>query len=142
MCLDEMKSSLLDKHYQELALNQDKVKLNPNYAKYFELENRGNLYLATVRDDGKLIGYFIGFLENELHYQDCYACIMDILYLIPEYRGTKVGYHLLSFIEADLRSKGVQRWHMGCKLNKDLAKLYGMMDFKPVEMYHSKYIGD
>lgn len=141
-CLDEMKQAMLQEHWQELAKDKDKVALSPNYAKYFQLENAGELYVATIRNDGELIGYYIGFLQHELHYQDCFACIMDIVYLKPEYRKSKIGFAFFTYMKAELQQLGVHRWHVGCKLDNDLSGLFKALGFAPIEVYHSMYIGE
>ena len=56
--IDEIKP-LLEDHWEEIALNKEVIKLNPNYEMYEKLCNAGVMRIVTARDDGKLIGYCI-----------------------------------------------------------------------------------
>ena len=50
---------LLQQHYEEIALNKDKIKLNPDWRAYAELDKINALRVFTARKDGKLMGYFV-----------------------------------------------------------------------------------
>jgi GNAT superfamily N-acetyltransferase len=141
-CLDEMKAFLLQAHWEELALDKDKVPLDPNYDEYLKLDELKRLIVITVRDRGTMIGYFLGFVGPALHYKSCFECAMDIFYIKPEYRKQGVGKGLFNYVEFTLKKMGVQRWIVGSKLHKDSAFLFEQLNFKPIEMYYSKYIGD
>ena len=90
---------ILPLHYQELALNKDKVPLSPQYDVYLEREQAGGVLFVTARDKGLLVGYFIGFIAYGLHYSTCLTCTMDIFYIHPERRGTNEGFKLFKFVE-------------------------------------------
>ncbi len=139
--LDELKP-LLPGHYEELALDKDKVPLDPRYDVYFALEEKGELLFVTLRDAGVLVGYFIGFVAPCLHYRTCLTCTMDIFYVHPEARGGRAGIKLFRFVEAELRRRGVNRWHVGSKLHKDVGRLFEMLGFTPIETYYSKWLED
>ena len=96
--LEELKT-LLPLHYEELALDKDKVPLAPIYEFYIAKEALGELVFYVARKDSQLIGYFIGFVSPGLHYKTCLTCIMDIFYLHPDHRGTRIGTKLLLFAE-------------------------------------------
>jgi hypothetical protein len=46
-------------HYAELALNQDRVPLSPRLDAYAAMERHGVLFVMTLRDAGRLVGYLI-----------------------------------------------------------------------------------
>ena len=48
---------LLEGHWQEIALNQDTIKLNPDYEQYKVLFKAGAMRMVTAREDGELVGY-------------------------------------------------------------------------------------
>lgn len=134
---------LLPIHYLELALDQDKVPLAPQYSIYLDRERNGELLFVTLRDAGEMIGYFIGFIAPGLHYKTCLTCTMDIFYVHPERRGDGAGMRLFKFVEAELRRRGVQRWFMGYKVHAPYARvLFEAIGAEPVEVYHSKWIGE
>jgi hypothetical protein len=50
-------------HWQEIAMNRDRVPLDVDYDKYLALGEAGRLHVVTVREDGKLVGYHVSFIE-------------------------------------------------------------------------------
>jgi len=139
--LDELKP-LLPLHYEELALNKDKVPLDPEYEIYFRKELAGELLFTVVRSEGKFVGYFIGFIAPHLHYRTCLTCTMDIFYVHPDYRNNGTGKELFSFVKAELKKRGVQRWFVGSKLHKDSSYLFLKFGFEKVEEYYSVWLGE
>lgn len=133
---------LLPIHYQELALNQDKVPLSPQFDKYIAMEHRGELFFVALREKGSLVGYFIGFVAPALHYSTCLTCQMDIFYVLPEHRGGGAGFQLFKFVEQQLKNRGVQRLYVGSKLHKDASWLFENLGYTPVETYYSTWLGE
>jgi len=138
--LEELKP-LLPVHYEELALNKDKVPLDPQYDIYLAREDRGEVIYMTLREGGKLMGYFIGFIAPGLHYKTCLTCTMDIFYVHPDHRNGRGGLRLFRTLEKELKRRGVQRWFVGSKLHKDAGRLFEALGFAPIETYYSKMIG-
>ncbi len=138
--LEELKV-LLPEHYLELALNQDRVPLSPNYDFYIQNENAGSLLFVTLRDAGELVGYFIGFITPGLHYSTCLTCTMDIFYVRKDRRSGSAGVRMFRFVESELRRRGVQRWFMGSKIHADASALFKRIGAAPVETYYSKWLG-
>lgn len=139
--LEELKL-LLPGHYQELALDKDKVPLSPQYDIYTKREALGELIFVTARDRGELVGYFIGFIAPGLHYSTCLTCIMDIFYIHPDHRGSNAGFEMFEFVEKNLLKCGVDRWFVGSKVHLDASWLFERLGFDRVEITYSKYIGD
>lgn len=133
---------LLPIHYKELALNQDKVPLSPQFDKYVATEKQGGLIFVTLRKAGEMVGYFIGFIAPGLHYSTCLTCQMDIFYVLPEHRGSGTGFQLFRFVEQQLKKRGVQRLFVGSKLHKDASWLFEKLNYTPVETYYSAWLGD
>lgn len=133
---------LLPIHYKELALNQDKVPLSPQFDKYVATEKQGGLIFVTLRKAGEMVGYFIGFIAPGLHYSTCLTCQMDIFYVLPEHRGSGTGFQLFKFAEQQLKKRGVQRLFVGSKLHKDASWLFEKLNYTPVETYYSAWLGD
>jgi len=140
--LEELKVLLPD-HYKELAMDQDKVPLSPSYNVYIGHERDGQLLFMTLREEGVMIGYFIGFITPCLHYNTCLACKMDIFFVHPSKRGSMLpGLKLFRAVEKELKRRGVQRWYVGTKLKANASALFKRMGFEPIEVYHSKWLGD
>lgn len=138
--LDEMKP-LFPEHWKELALDQDKVPLDPQYEIYLERDRRGEVLFIAGRSAGELIGYFVGFVAPGLHYRTCLTLTMDIFWVHPKHRGS-AGRGLFRAVEAEAKRRGVQRMFVGSKLHKDASWLFQALKFNEVERYYSKWIGD
>ena len=69
---------LLPLHWAELALNKDKVPLDPQYDIYTARDLAGQVLVVTLRQDGELVGYFIVFIAPGLNYKTCLTLTMDI----------------------------------------------------------------
>lgn len=129
-------------HWEELALNKDKIELNPQYQVYLDKERKGELFVATAREEGRVIGYFIGFIGRSLHYADMVMCTPDIYYVHPSARFKNAGTILFNFVKAELKRRGVQYWVVGDKNHKSLAAFFELHRFKKIENYYSMWIGD
>lgn len=133
---------LFPKHYAELALNQDRVPLDPDYSIYVERDRRGEVLLVTAREDAALIGYFVGFIAPGLHYRTCLTLTMDIFWVAPESRGAGAGWHIFKAVEAEARRRGVQRMLVGSKLHKDASFLFEKLGYEEVERYFTCWLGE
>lgn len=140
-CLDEMKP-LFETHWDEIALHKDKIVLNPDYSKYLILDEAGMLHVLTARDEGKIIGYFISFIDHHVHYKDHVFAINDILFIHPDYRKGSVGYKLFKSAEASLKEIGVSVLMIHAKVQHDFKPLMDKLGFDRVEYNYSKFIGD
>lgn len=140
--VEELKK-LLDAHYRELALNQDKVPLAPQWHVYDARERMGQLVFVTLREAGEMIGYLICFVAPGLHYETCLTATMDILFVRPDKRDAlaRGALLLVDTMERELRQRGVQRWFMGTKLHRDIGAIFRRRRFEPVEMTYTKWIG-
>lgn len=148
--LHELKPLLPD-HWKELALDQDKVKLDPIYEKYFELENLNQLLFVTVREDSRLLGYFVGIIAPSLHYRDCLTLTMDVFWLHPDLRNgdsldaidsDMICMDLFEKVMKEAKRRGVKRCIFGSKLHRDSARLFEALGMTEIERYFSKWIGD
>lgn len=138
--LDEMKP-LFPGHYQELALNKDKVPLDPQYDIYLRRDAMGEVLFLTVRKLGELIGYFVGFVAPGLHYRTCLTLTMDIFYVVPEHRG-RIGIGLFRAVEKEAKRRGVQRMFVGSKCHKEASFLFERLGYEKVEVFYSTWLGD
>lgn len=138
--LDELKVLLPD-HYRELAMNQDKVPLDPRYEVYIESERNGGLLFVTLREAGEMVGYYIGFIAPGLHYKTCLTCLTDIFFVRQDKRGGAAGIRMFRFVEKELRRRGVQRWFSGFKVAHDASALFERLGFDPAEVQYCKWLG-
>jgi hypothetical protein len=130
-------------HYQELATFKDKIsEVNPDYALYEAMDAAGKLHLVTARDEGKLVGYYVGVVMPQPHYKTTLAAMADLYWLHPDYRKGFTGVDFLRFIESSLKERGVQVTVMGTKLSKDLGRLYEHLGYQPTDTVWRKWIGN
>lgn len=129
------------KHFDEIAVNKDHRKLDPNLEEYRNLEKRKRLIVYTVRDEGKLVGYALAVLARPLHY-NYLASMFDMYYVLPEYRKGTVGIDLLKGIEQELKKAGVKEMYGGTKTHKDLSILFEHLGWSSAEIRYIKWIGE
>lgn len=139
-CLEEIKP-LLEDHYKEVAMYQDKILLNPDYEQYIELDAAGMVHLVTARDEGTLIGYFISFILPHMHYQDHKYAVNDILFIEESYRKAEVGLKLFQFVEEALKEEGVSVIIIHMKTAIPFDSLCLGLGYDYAERNYSKYIG-
>lgn len=133
---------LIRLHWEEIAVNKDKIKLNPDWDAYHALEQNQRLKIFTARSEEELVGYFVVITGSNLHYKDHVFAVNDILYLKKEYRKGRTGIKLIKFAEKYLRDDGVSVLNINTKVHKPFDVLMEYMGFGLVERVYSKYIGD
>lgn len=138
--LEEVKP-LLPLHWEELAMNKDKVPLAPQWGVYEAMDAAGQIMTVTLRERGRLVGYFVGFVKPGLHYETCLTLTMDIFWTHPDIRGGLAGVKLFRAVEKEAKRRGVQRMLFGSKLHKDASRLFDFLKMEPIETYYSKWIG-
>jgi len=140
--VDEIKLHIHN-HWEEVEQYKDKIKLNPDFNKYIELDNLGMLHVVTARreQDLKLIGYFISVIMPPLHHKDHLFAVSDIIYIAPEYRGKLLGLKLIKYTEKKLKEKGVSVLNITMKTHASFEKILERIDFNKQEITYTKYIG-
>lgn len=133
---------LLPLHWEELALNKNEVPLDPQYEVYLEKDAQSAVLFVALREQGELVGYFVGFISPGLHYKTCLTMIMDIFYIREDHRGKRGGVILFRAVEAECKRRGVKRMFVGSKCHKDASKLFEFLKFNEVERYYTKWIGE
>ena len=131
---------LLEEHWRLVALNQGKIKLNPDWKQYAKLDALGILNIFTARDEGKLVGYFVLIINKSLHYQDHYFASNDVLFVLPDSRGA-TGYKLIKYAENYCRDVGVSLMTINTKVHIPFDKLMVGMGFDLIERVYSKFLG-
>lgn len=137
--IDELKP-ILPIHWQELALDHAEVPLDPDYDLYLALENAGQLHLCTARDNNALIGYFVTFVQNHIHYKSTVFARVDVYYIHPEHRGTGAGAKLFRYHESEMKRLGAKKIINMCKLHQDHGPLFAALGYTHIENIFSKVI--
>lgn len=132
--------ALLDLHYKEIALNQDKIKLNPDWDVYRALEEQGRLKIFTARDGSTLVGYFVVVVGVNMHYKDHTFACNDIIYLHKDYRRGFAGIKLIKFAKKCLTEDGVSVLTINTKVHQPFDKLLDRLGFNLIERVYSSYL--
>ena len=141
-CIEDIKPLYHD-HWLELAMDQDRVPLDPQYETYLHLDTAGNILLATLREEGELAGYLIGLIAPGMHYKTCLVMTLDIFRVLPEYRNRELGgVKLFRCAEEEARRLGVKRMVYSSKVKQDASKLFEFLGCEKIETVYSKWIGD
>jgi GNAT superfamily N-acetyltransferase len=139
--LEEVKP-LLPAHYEELALDRDRVPLSPQYDEYLKRDAQGAVLTIALREAGKLVGYFVGFVAPGLHYSTCLTLHLDIFWIHPDHRGQNGGFLLFRAMEAEARRRGVQRLFVGSKTHLPADYLFEKLGYRKVESVYSAMLED
>lgn len=134
-------AGLIGAHWEEIAVNKDKIALNLDYGVYRELERIGMLHVTTVRADGRLVGYYGNLVRPHPHYRTTKFAFLDGYFLLGEFRNAQVGVRLFQEMEKAMRAIGVECIYTGVKLHRDVGPLLERLGWKPTEMMYAKYTG-
>lgn len=139
---------LLEAHFDEIALDQYDVPLDPDWNAYQALENQGKLHITTCRKDGIIIGYYAARVDTSPHYKSTLHAFIDVYYIKPEYRRGRVGYDLFVKAEAALKGRGVIKAISGTKIHEsnqtgkslDASALFKRLGWRQIESTYAKVL--
>ena len=136
---------LFKRHWQEIALNQDSIPLEPDWPRYYELDLARILHVLTVRVSGLLVGYCFVIVHPHLHYASTLFAQTDIYWLDPVFRRGSTGIRMFREVETYLRAGGCKVVYVNVKLHflkerGTLDKLFRRLGFMPTEMLYSKVL--
>lgn len=140
-CLEDMRH-LWMVHWEEIALDKDKIALEPDIDTFRHLEAAGALHVVVARDEvQQVVGYHVSVVRPHLHYRSSLTAYVDMYFIHPDHRRGRVGIKLFLYAEQTLRELGVQRIYTGTKLHKDMGRLLEFIGHKETERLYTKYIG-
>jgi hypothetical protein len=136
--LPEFKA-LLEPHMAEInVLYRDGEELDPDFNRYFKMQEADAYVLMTCRKDGELIGY-IGFVVvPNLRFKNCTMAYEDLYYLKPENRQGRTGYKLFTESEQLLKKRNVNRIVLSCKTFQDHSRLFDHLGYEFYEKHFTK----
>ena len=137
--VDEIKPLIWDQ-WEGIAINKEKVIINPNYELYGQLDDSGILSIVTVRDDGALVGYCIWTVIFSFHYRDHRWAIADTIYIKPSHRKGFAAARLLKLSESVLRQRGVSVADIGSKVALDFGAVLKRRGWRHIENKHQKIL--
>ncbi len=133
---------LWPKHWKEVAVNQDTVPLDVDFAAYDALDKAGMLHITVARENGRVVGYHILFVKPHLHYRSTLFAFSDVYYLDPAHRKGFAGVQLFRESERALRDRGVKVVVGNTKLSLDMSAIFKRLRWRETERVFVKYLGD
>lgn len=128
-------------HWEEVALNRDTIKLDPDFDTYDWMARNGQLHIVVARKEGVVVGYHFTIVKPHLHYKTSLSGLTDIYYIAPQYRSGRTPLRLFEYVEKTLKARGVEKLFTGTKLSLDAGPLFEHMGWTPTERLYTKYIG-
>ncbi len=133
---EDVKALILD-HHKDVQPFQDLVP-NPDWEKYYRLEELNVLRIYTVRDEGNLAGYAVFYVSQHMQYMDSIQAVQDLIYLKPEYRKTGYGKAFIKWIDSELEQEGVDIISHHTKSAKSFAPLLESLGYIETDIIYSK----
>ena len=137
--IEEMKAHFPE-HWEEVAVNKDRVKLAMDYERYAQIEAAGMIHLIVARAAGKIVGYFCLILNRHLHYKNDLMAMSDFYYITPTARTSRNAIQMFEFAENTLRERGVSVISATTKVHKDKSEFLDYMGWKWTEKQYSKVL--
>jgi GNAT superfamily N-acetyltransferase len=132
---------IFPRHWRELALDQDKIKLNPDHELYAACDKKGALHVVVGRDAGKVIGYIYFWTMPHPHYKDSgLQAATDAFYLLPEYRRGSIGVRMLIAAEDSLRARGVVKISISTKVHEDHSAIFEALGWRLTDKMYGKLL--
>jgi GNAT superfamily N-acetyltransferase len=134
---------LFERHWHELALDRDRIALDPDWDRYYDLATVGTLKVTTARCDGVLVGYIFNLIGPHLHYRSTLHVEIEMFWLDPAYRGGWFALRWFRDNEAAMKKLGASRISAGLKnhfMGGRVGLIFRRMGYSPVETIYSKVI--
>ena len=111
--------------WEEMALDHNEIRYDPDWERYAELDRLGYLKIATARDEGRLVGWHVSTVSSHPHYRSSLFAMQDLYYVLPEYRRMPtVGLRLFQAMEDEMRRLGVKEMVGNTKLHLDRSAFF------------------
>lgn len=135
---------LFSEHWEEIALNKRVMRLDPNWKKYYALEEQGMMLILAMYAVQRgpycevLVGYSVNFVTDHMHYQDLRVCQNDLLFVQENWRSGRHGLRLILATEAAGKELGAKLmlWH--AKPDTTLDVLLPRMSYGIQDIIYSK----
>lgn len=128
------------KHWEEVAVNRDAIKLKVDFAQYDAQDAAGALCIIVAREAGAVIGYWVGLIRHHFHYADSLTAYTDLYFVDKAYRNHGAGQKLFAFVEKTLRQRGVQRIFTATKKHLDHSALFKAAGYEETEIVFTKLL--
>lgn len=123
---------LLQAHWKETV--SPELTLDPDWDAYRVCEDAGTLYAYGLREDGRLHGYAVYFLQPSLHSKQTHLASQDLLYIAPAYRGP-LAVEFLEWVHAQLKVAGADTVTAHVSVRKDYGPLLRYLGYEQLSTF-------
>lgn len=134
-CIFEIKG-LARVHWDEVASFQDVRKFSVDWELYLQIERMQRLVLATVRDQGRLIGYVAMVGRPDPHAKASIGAESAFYYVEKRPMRGLIQRNLIRFVVGYLRQKGVHFIRFRNKMDHSNAAILRNIGFEADEMLY------
>lgn len=132
----------LESHWNELANNKDRIKLNPDVDKYQTLMDMGYLHNIAVECEGEIIAYSVVIAQPHLHYSNNVFAMVDVIYVAESHRNSRVGIELINKTEVMAMGLGADVLTYHTKPNHPaIEKILYKKGYSHMENIIGKFVG-
>lgn len=135
---------LLEEHYEALSGHRAHgFPVVPLVEQYAARDARGEIICMTLRDAGKLVGYYVGAVAPGMHYATCLTLITDLFWVAKSHRGRFGGPKLFRAVIAEAKRRGVKVMFAAHKnAVPEAGRLLKILGFAPVETNYALWLED
>ena len=134
--IDEMRKfadQLFEAHYEEIALHKGSMKLDPNWHRYYVLEEQDAVVCLAAWLGEEMVGYSVSILYEHMHYKDVLVMHNDVLFVKKEHRRGGLGIKLIEATEEMAKARECHVVLFHSKVDTPLglileARGYGVQD--------------
>jgi L-amino acid N-acyltransferase YncA len=112
-CWDEI-YPLTELHWTGTKTYRRHEPFNPDKARYLQYNDMGYFHLITVRDAGRLVGYFGLYVTTSMHSQLRMAT-EDTFFIHPDYRHGRLALRVLKYVQSYCALLGVHELLFSCE---------------------------
>ena len=129
---------LMKRHWQELARDQDRVPLDPDWDTHFGSELQGKLHVLTAREGPQLRGYIFNFIGGALNYNSTCHGHTEKYWLEPAFRKGWLPVKMFKENLRGLKERGVVvatvSFSLGFK-NARLGRFFARLGYEPTDIF-------
>jgi hypothetical protein len=134
---------LFERHYREIARDQDQIPLDPDWDRYFQLDLTGWLVVTTARAGKDLVGYIFNLAGGHLHYRSTPHAAIEMFWLDPAYRGGSFALKWFRANETTLKKIGVKKIAVATKNGYKggrVGLIFKRLGYLPIETTWAKVL--
>ena len=139
LAIEHELARIIPDHHDELMLEEQHKKWDPDYARYRGMASAGIIHIPTARNAaGDLVGYWIFFVLPNLHHKSITTAYCDLLYLRPAYRGEHRGMRFGEFMLTTLEALAVGEAYCSTKVHRSYGPYFEKLGFFAIETLYTR----